>query len=85
MTDAEILAMEQEVEAKFIPEVQDYVRFRYCSKCKKLKAPRTHHCSICGRCVMRMDHHCPWVGNCVGAETHKYFWNFLLYAFLGTV
>lgn len=73
------------IDQKFINQVHDYIRFRYCKKCKSVKAPRTHHCSICGKCVMRMDHHCPWVGNCVGVHTHKFFWTFLFYAFFGTL
>jgi palmitoyltransferase len=63
--------------------VRNACRFKYCKKCKVIKPPRTHHCSVCQKCVMRMDHHCPWVGNCVGFNNHKFFWNFLLYAFLG--
>ena len=84
MTAITKLRIEQEVDELFSPNVHDLIRFRYCSKCKQVKPPRAHHCSICQKCVLRMDHHCPWVGNCVGHKTHKYFWNFLLYSFLGT-
>jgi len=51
----------------------------YCSKCERVKPPRTHHCSICNRCVLRMDHHCPWINNCVGHYNYKYFLLFLFY------
>lgn len=82
-TDEQIAMVEHNVDEKFVIGVQTCVRYRYCQKCSQIKPPRAHHCSICNRCVMRMDHHCPWVGNCVGFRTHRYFWNFLLYALLG--
>mmetsp|Transcript_28599 Transcript_28599/g.50854 ORF Transcript_28599/g.50854 Transcript_28599/m.50854 type:complete len:280 (-) Transcript_28599:15-854(-) len=69
----------------YLPE--DYMRSKstYCRKCQRKRPARTHHCSVCDRCVMRMDHHCPWVGNCVGFFNHKYFLQFLWYAFIDCV
>jgi len=77
--------VEQYIEDTVPFETRDTLTFKYCSKCRKVKPPRTHHCSVCRACVMRMDHHCPWVGNCVGFNNHKFFWLFLLYAFSGTL
>lgn len=77
--------LEEDILGHFNPNVWGLIAWRYCSKCKIVRPPRSHHCSICGYCVMRMDHHCPWVGNCVGIGNHKYFWNFLLHAMCGCI
>ncbi|KAL3668737.1 hypothetical protein V7S43_006032 [Phytophthora oleae] len=53
-----------------------------CRRCKVLKPFRAHHCSFCNRCVLKMDHHCPWVANCVGQGNYKFFFHFIVYAFL---
>ncbi|KAG2079891.1 DHHC palmitoyltransferase-domain-containing protein [Suillus cothurnatus] len=54
--------------------------YRFCTKDKIIKPPRTHHCRACGTCVLKYDHHCPWVGHCVGAYNHKFFVNFVQWA-----
>ncbi|KAI0077000.1 zf-DHHC-domain-containing protein [Panus rudis PR-1116 ss-1] len=56
--------------------------YRYCYKDGFVKPLRAHHCRACGTCILKYDHHCPWVGQCVGARNHKYFVNFLEWAFI---
>lgn len=57
---------------------------RYCSHCRRLKAPREHHCAICNECVCKMDHHCPWINNCVDVENQRYFLLFVFWLWVGT-
>lgn len=56
--------------------------FVTCSKCERIRPPRTHHCSVCKSCIFKYDHHCPWIYNCVGLYNYKFFYLFLLHIFL---
>lgn len=57
--------------------------WRWCSRCRAPKPPRSHHCSVCNRCVLKMDHHCPWINNCVGHRTYRHFLLFVTYLLVG--
>ena len=69
--------------AGFPPEISLEDEHR-CAKCKGYKPERTHHCRVCDRCVLRMDHHCIFVANCIGANNHKHYTLYCLYACLAS-
>jgi len=67
------------------PELAPNETARWCRTCNTYKPWRTHHCPVSGGCVLKMDHFCPWVNNCVGFLNYRYFVNFLLYLWSGTL
>lgn len=57
---------------------------RFCSHCRRFKAPREHHCKTCGRCVPRLCHHCLFVATCINVENQRYFFLLVFWLVVGT-
>ena len=56
-----------------------------CRQCHIIKACGTMHCNICHKCVYMQDHHCIWFNQCIGQFNLKYFIDFNIYLFLGSL
>lgn len=58
---------------------------KYCHQCMAVKPARAHHCSVAGACVMHLDHYCPWTNNSIGRNNQKFFIQFIIYVFFGSL
>ena len=58
-------------------EIQLYIENKYCTVCNIEQPLRTKHCSSCKRCVSTFDHHCPYIGNCVAERNRRLFYFYI--------
>eukprot|EP00435_Cladocopium_sp_Y103_P045869 s3239_g13.t1 len=56
---------------------------RWCEKCSRWKAPRSHHSKRLGQCVPRMDHYCIITENIIGQRNQSYFNLMVIFGNLG--
>lgn len=59
-------------------EVQESMT-RYCTACHIDQPIRAKHCSECKRCVATFDHHCPFLGTCIGEKNRLVFYWYLFF------
>lgn len=55
----------------------------FCDNSNQPKPPRSHFDHVTKQLVLNMDHYCPWMFNTVGYLNYRYFYNFLLFVFIG--
>lgn len=54
-----------------------------CLFCCRFVTVGCKHCGICDKCVPGFDHHCRWLNSCVGMKNYRFFFAFMVSAFLG--
>ena len=58
-------------------ESQDFPP-RFCLVCNLDQPVRARHCTSCKKCVFKWDHHCTWLGNCIGERNYLGYWLYLV-------
>jgi len=56
-----------------------------CYDCGWTRPPRCHHCPVCKTCCLKRDHHCFFAGACVGYRNFRFFYTFLIWAWMGSM
>jgi palmitoyltransferase len=59
--------------------------WRYCSACEQNAPPRSFHCYNCETCILKRSNHCTFLGKCCGYKNARYYYYFIVFAWLGTL
>lgn len=84
LSDSSVFSTQQTMTVSRLKSDKTALDWSLCEKCDVVVPPRSWHCENCGICILKRDHHCMFASNCIGYRNHRFFYQFLIYFFIGT-